>query len=602
MAKKLAPWFKGFLTAYAIRAVIDAPMKSEWYADKTEFITDSIYSLLGYYDFVFLLLWVVCALFFVFLSEKNKKTDIPLTVLSVVFACVLPAAQAMRDGHSLSVLFGSLVNLTKTILSVVGFFFFFKEGLGYLTLLIQKKNFLTKENNFYSKKPFLKSFIILESVYLLAVIFNFPGNLCYDTEGQILQVLGQMQWSTHHPLVSTLIIGLPVKYGMILTGSETIGIFIYMLLQITMLSAALSATVFVLAKRKLSSCWLTFVIFLYSFAPVYSNIASTAIKDVPFISALVGYFVCLVLLTEDRELFRNGKFMVVFVLLQMMTCLLRKNGFYVVILGGLIWCVSNIRAYGFKQFIKNVLGVFLIGAAAAMLVNTILAGALHANKGSMGEALSLPFQVTARYINYHYDELTDREIEAISAVLGDDMANIADRYNPYLSDPVKALYKKSAGTKELVNYLGVWTTMFFKHPGVYVDAFFEHTYGWYSPNITTATRYETEDDDFYIPEGIPAVLDKVMIFVYRFADRISLLGVVQNAGFYVWSFWYLTYLQKKNVLKQAGAVLWVSLLVCFIAPGFMEHTRYAFPIVMTMPFFFFFTVSQTKQENNVESR
>lgn len=591
MSKKIAPWIKGFLSAYSMRAVIGVALKAEWYSEKTEYYTSSVYELLGEYDFVFLLLWIACSVFFIYFAGKEMRHDKGICVLAALFAVFIPMGQVLKDLGSLAPLFGSFVNVIKTILSVIGFFLFFNETLAWITQYLQKKTFLGENEHFFSKKAFLKSFLILEAVYLLVVIINFPGNLCYDTEGQIMQVMGEAAYSTHHPLLSTFLVGLPVKFGTVVLGSANAGLFLYMIIQTVMFSAALGGTVAVLAKKGLSKQGLWTVQILYLITPIYSNIASTAVKDVPFISAFIGYFTCLVLLTDDSEKLYDKKFMAGFIGLQIATCLLRKNGYYVIGLTGILWCVFSLKKIGTKKFFRAILGMFVIGIVCANIVDSVWARALNANKGSTGEMFSLPFQITARYINDYYDELTDEEISAISGVLGNDMERIAERYNPELADAVKALYKTDASGSEISAYVQAWVKMFFKHPGVYFDGFFVHTYGWYCPNVSTSTRYETIEDDYMVPQGIWAITDKVLVFVYRFADRLSLLGVLQNAAFSVWCFWYLTYLQRKNkTIRLAGIPLWISFLICLIAPGFSEHTRYAFPILMTMPFFGSYTL------------
>lgn len=595
--KRLLPWIKGFLSAYGMRAVIDTALRPEWFAEKTEYYTESVYQLLGYYDFVFLLLWIVCSVFFIYMSGQKQVKDAGVCILSIVFAILVPVGQVLRDLGTVSPLFGSFVNLVKTILIVAGLFFFFMEAISWLTAFLQKKNFLTNNVGFFERGSFWKCFVILETVYLLAVLINFPGNMCYDTEGQMMQVLGEKAYSTHHPLVSTLLFGLPVLFGVKVLGSKVAGIFIYMLIQTAMLSTSLSFTVYVMSKKGIDRIILWIMTAIYAISPVYSNIASTAVKDVPFISAFVAYFVVLVLVNDDAEGLKNKRLFVLLVVFGMLTCLFRKNGYYVIVLTGIIWCILKLKELGIKEVIKASLGIFLLGTILAYIIDSSLAAVLHAEKGSAGEAFSLPFQITARYINEHFDELTDREITAISGVLDGDPEKIAGRYNPELADAVKALYITDASGKDIAEYVKVWVAMFFKHPGTYIDGFLAHTYGWYCPNVSTATRYETGEDDFLELHGIFAVTDKIMIFIYRFADRISLLGVLQNAGFAVWGFWYLTYLQRKNKkLRQCGIPLWVSFMICITAPGFMEHTRYAFPILMTMPFFFAYTLTGSEKE------
>ena len=601
MKAKIIPWLKGFLTAYAMRAVIETPLQAAWFEERTDYLTASVYALLGEYDFVFLFMWIACAVFFIYLDGCKRDNGKGIIALSAVFSLLIPIGQVLRDFGSLSAIYGSFVNVIITLLQILGFFLFFKEGLGFISLKFQKKNFLTDDTGFWGDKCFLKAFLILEAVYLIAVLLNFPGNLCYDTEGQMLQVLGETAYSTHHPLLVTLIMGLPVKLGETAFGSRGVGIFLYMLIQTLMLASALSFTVKKLSGTGLSKAVLWLVLGIYAAAPVYSNIASTAIKDVPFISAFIVYFVLLTELIRDKERLYSPAFMWRFVLFEALVSLTRKNGFYVVLLTGVVLWLVWAKGCGLKKSIVSACGLFIIATAAYLLISFGLKTALKAEDGHGGEAFSLPFQITARYINQHSDELTDKETVAIEAVLGD-VKTVAERYDPELADAVKALYIEDAGTGAVIEYFKVWISMFFKHPGTYIEGFLVHTYGWYCPNVTAEVRYETPEDDFYEPTGVFALTDKVMIFVYRFLDRISLLGALENAGFYVWLFWFVTYLQKnKKGLRLMGLPLWLSLLVCFASPAFMNHTRYGFPIIMTMPYFTALTCAlKTAAEDNTD--
>ena len=46
-----------------------------------------------------------------------------------------------------------------------------------------------------------------------------------------------------------------------------------------------------------------------------------------------------------------------------------------------------------------------------------------------------------------------------------------------------------------------------------------------------------------------------------------------------------------------GVYILTSLLICFAAPAFLEHARYGFPIIMVVPFVFFFTLVNKDKEN-----
>ena len=56
MKEKIISCIKGFLTAYALVTVFHAPLSIDAYETGLDFYIDSIYELLGAYDFKFLLI------------------------------------------------------------------------------------------------------------------------------------------------------------------------------------------------------------------------------------------------------------------------------------------------------------------------------------------------------------------------------------------------------------------------------------------------------------------------------------------------------------------------------------------------------------------
>jgi len=203
----------------------------------------------------------------------------------------------------------------------------------------------TKQEHFFSRHCFGKAFAILSIVYFIPVLISYPGTLCWDTYGQIEQVIGTMGFSTHHPLVHTLSVGKLVQLGRFLFGSYDVGLFLYMLIQVVMLAAALAATIRVLAKRNVSFKWLCSLLLLYCISPIYTNIVSVAIKDVPYCAFFIGYGICFFLLMETPSYVHNRKFVIIFVIMQLGTILMRNNGLVMVLLSGafaLIYLRKNI--------------------------------------------------------------------------------------------------------------------------------------------------------------------------------------------------------------------------------------------------------------------
>ncbi|MCQ2519455.1 MAG: DUF6020 family protein [Lachnospiraceae bacterium] len=599
MKKKLFPVLAGFLTAYAFRTSVNVPIQRVWYETTGDWALANVFELLGYYDFLFLLFWFVCGIFFMYMNETDTK-NLGMRILSGLFAVLLPAGQSLRDLGNVSSLFGSLVNIIKTLLIIAGFFLFFVYALNFLREKIQKKNFVTEVSHFFSKKPFLKSFLILMAVYGFVDLICYPGNLNADTIGQIYQVYGEMAWSQHHPLVSTLIVGGFVKLGDVLFHSQAVGLFLNTLFQSVLLSLGLAATIWALVKKKLCKEGVWIVLLLYIITPVYTNIASTSIKDVPFMGFVLGYVVMFTLLIDDVDLIRKPKFLIAFIALQVMVMLLRNNGLYMIAITGFVTWVIWLKRYDKKGKLLSLVGLFLGAAVLSIIIDSTVAGVLDAQKGSRTHMLSLPMQMMGRYYIEHTEDITPEEQEIVERVLGPIDKSLI-RYNPELADHIKCKFIDDCSNEDVLRFMGVWAKWFLRHPGTYIEATLVHTYGWYDPVVSAEKRYETPADDFLTPTGIFEVIDKGMVFIYRFLNRISLLGALENAGAATWAYMFIFALSDKENVKKyriLGIYMLVNLLICFASPAFLEHTRYGFPILFTVPFVFAYTLA-TKDRDSV---
>lgn len=599
-AALLTVFVKSFLTAYALSAVFHAPLNPSFYETKRDYVIASVYELLGTYDFKFILLLLLCFCFYRFVNSRmlSKYSSGKSSFgLASFFALCLLLGQSFHETGSWSYCFGSGINFVKFLLAFAGFCILFHALITLLFTYFDTHAFTDNREHFFTRHAFLKSFLIIFGSYSPFLLLSFPGNLCWDVIGQIEQVIGTGGYSTHHPLFHTLIVGGFVKAGQVLFHSYETGLFAYMLFQAALLAAALAATIAVLARRGARFSLQVCLLLIYCITPAYSNVASTALKDVPFCAFVIGYVICLTLLTERPELIKNIKFTLVFFLLQIGVVLFRNNGLYVVLLGGIGCFCFLFPKYGIRERILCFVSSFAGSILTAKLILFILVQVFAAAPGSKGEMLSIPFQQTARYLQVYREEISPEEQSAIEAVLGD-IDLVAGSYDPNISDPVKALFHKEASSGELLHYMKAWFQGFLKHPAVYFEAFFVHIYGWFTPSVSNSIRYEAAYDVIR-QGGLFPNAEKLLIFYYRFAGRFSLLGILENIGFAVWALFFLTFYQKKH--RQTAAIcaslpLWISLLICMASPCFFNHPRYAYPILFSLPFMYGFTLSQKQTD------
>lgn len=611
--KKLSVVLQAALIAFAVQMQYGAPLNRADYKSGMHYLYAQITDLLGEYSVSGLLIFLLALVFVGWMGQDTYKGLYKKGVLPYLFSFCLLVGQSYRQGGSFSGCFRDLFSAAGFLLAFAGYSLLFHYCIALFLGLYQRAAASgwhpAKAEAFLGDKSFRNVFLFLLILWVPVIVLGYPGNLCYDFLGQVEQGLGMTGYSAHHPLLHTLIAGGIIRLGRLLTGSADAGLFLYTLLQAAALAAALAGTAERLAKRGAAYPLRVAAVCVYGLAPVYSNIASTAIKDVPFMAAVIWYLLLLEeLVTEvirktgsreegmQREGSREeeipgkvsgrrlsgagsrvwwGKL----VLAQVLVGLLRNNGIYMVVLTGII-----LAAVYRKKLL--LLCTAVLPLVLCLGGNAALSAGLSAEKGSMGEMLSIPFQQTARYLQLYGRELSAEEREAIDDVLTDaDL--VAASYDPDIADPVKALYRKDSGGEKLLSYFKVWAAGFFKHPMVYLDAFFAHVYGWFDPGAVNSIRYEAESDLFRQGGLIPG-MDKVLLFVYRFAGYVPFLAVLENVGVYTWLLFILAGVALREKLKRGILLvpLFVSLLICMAAPCFYLHPRYAFPIMFPIPFLY----------------
>ncbi len=554
---------------------------------KAEKITDLVYDIIGNYSFIAIVLFAAFIVFFTFTS-KSAHDGKQYMGLSIFFALSLLVGKSFAETNSFAYCFGSISNFMLFIVSLAGYTCLFAELIPLFINAYKKLIVSEKACNL----TLGKSFAIIMAFWLPAIFLSFPGNLCYDVLGEIGMALGDVPITSHHPLLHILLVGFFVKFGELI-GNVSIGLFAYILFQSTMLALSLAGTIAWLKKEEACSDTMLLVILgIYCISPMYSNMASTAIKDVPFMAAVVWYVVLLAEIAFHRERIKERKFVAMFLVVSVLTCLLRNNGLYMVALSGVIITVAWWKNADRPVRIRLTLLLIVLPIVFSKLIDGGLMVATKADKGSAIEALSVPLQQSARYLQLYKDELTDEEITVYNNTFVD-YREAAAAYNPDLADPVKtfAYYGKEKGTLSLSSYLPIWFKDFFKHPVAYFEAFFAHIYGWFDPAIANAPRYEVEESVFGMGLSVP---QKIVLFYYRFAERITPLNMLQNVGIYTWLLFILLRILKdenKNI-RCLTAPLVVSLLICMASPCFYGHPRYAFPYMFTLPFYYGFALKK----------
>ena len=116
------------------------------------------------------------------------------------------------------------------------------------------------------------------------------------------------------------------------------------------------------------------------------------------------------LLIDHKRLLSKKRKLVQFIVLSILLCLVRHNGFYVAVVtmvGLIIFCKGN----------RKKCTVLLIGLVAFWQIYNAVLPRVGIIPGGKQEMLSIPFQQTARYVKEHGKEVTKEEKMTINKVL-----------------------------------------------------------------------------------------------------------------------------------------------------------------------------------------
>ena len=471
----------------------------------------------------------------------------------------------------------------------------------------------------FDRKPFFIPFCAF-IVAWLPYIVSFRGRPGWDFCSQVEMFFGNIPFTNHHPVFSTVCYGLVMKICCDL-GFDRAGIPLFALFQTLSMAAMLS--LILVSLKRIPHIARFVILAVFAFSPGIALFSVCVCKDLAYALFFALFTLSVYFIIRDKTL--SPKKLAFFVIVSVMCVLLRNNGFHVLapsvillffvkgiskkqtaaVLGAV--CLTYIAMH---NIIQPALGIPESSIRAA-IVKT--AQRKTTPKESTREILSMPFQQTARYIIAHGEEITPEEKNTIDKVLVYD--KIAERYNPIVSDPVKNLYLQRNPSKEdLLNYSRLWFTHMRKHPMTYAAAAINNTYGYFypaKPGKIGARLYPVTEQRlrklYYCEEtvkwlGLPDnAYTRKLAKLRNVCLRTPILKFFTDIPFFTWlmiiACFYMIK-REKYVYLPAVIPCLLTLLVCLVSPVNGE-LRYALPYMFCAPFFIglCFLLNEENHEN-----
>ena len=525
------------------------------------------------------------------LSSPPEKKELPLLVPSVLFSLgriigfsydrFNSYTLIMKNGIRLLMASGAVLSLSILAFSVFLILFRFLSQSSTDILISRSKSSL-----------FFIYFLILFAGSLPYLYIYYPGLNIFDTHDQILQFFGYPSYigdgqylSDHHPVLLTVIYGLFIRFGLFL-GSANLGQLLYSIVSLVLLSAVLSWTFLSFTTLGLSWKIPLFTSIFWALWPVPALYAFNMCKDVTVAPFLLLYaHQMLHIWQTDGKWIKNTRNCLFLFLVLLIMMMMRKSAFYAILLAGLCLLIS------YKSCRKKMLIVYGSALLSFIFYSSLLLPALHVLPGESREMLSVPFQMTARYLNTYPEDVTPEEKEALSQVL--DMESISS-YDPRLSDPIKDSSKDTLSFSTFRSYIKAWFSMGIRHPGVYLDAFLNLTYGYFYPsgsNTIVCVTLSSPDRDSLVFEQNPS-LDETRLslfnLIYYTLRRLPGIGMLFYVDTITWAFLLLFI----SLYIMAG-VKAASPFVYFLAYGLIAllspksgEIRYILPMFYALPVLF----------------
>ncbi len=435
---------------------------------------------------------------------------------------------------------------------------------------------------YISRAGLIRDWLIIFACWMPVFLAEYPGFFVYDAVDEYTAVATR-HFTTHHPLVHTLLLGGSVRAGEVFFGDANTGIAAFILVQMIALSFVFAWVISQIGRRG----YRVFATVWYGLFPTVVMFALCSVKDTLCAAAVLLSVVLTVrVLSKSQRRTANPACLAVSLLVMM---LMRHNAVYAYIIfacaaGSYLAAVTSgsiLRRITPAVCMAGLLLVYLI-------ISSALAFAFDADASEHQEMLTVPIQQLARTWSVYSDEMSPEELETLYEILPE---TTLTHYTPELSDPVKIGFDNAAYEQDPGRYRRLWFDLFKKHPLSYINAWLDTSYGYYYPYATvnvyeghqTFTYTYTESSYFGYEVEYPGVRHSLIPVIDRFYRWLSLDDDIQRipviarffsmgAMFWVYAFGTALNIYRRDHIRLIAYLLpmsiWATLL---LGPTFLPR-------------------------------
>jgi len=467
------------------------------------------------------------------------------------------------------------------------------------------------------RRLFLHIWGILIVCWLPYALIRYPAGFEWDGQHQIDQFITRTM-TDHWPPASTAYMGGVTWIGYHLFGTYDAGVFLYVIIQLLAGSAVFAFAAVTMRQLSVNLLWVRLSVLLYALVPVYPGINTSVIKDSAFSCTVLLFTVLLsryfflkplkkpsekpsassaaaTACLADSVQSSHAKFVETasLAVTAFLMTILRNNGIFIILfllISLLIgFLVRRNARFGRLTVVLTLICVLYAG------YQTWLLPRLGVQHEFNVDVFSVPLQQTARFVKNHPDDVTAQEQRELDDVLP--YHDLGKEYRADNADPVKGSWKGEGSRDSRLKFLRVWSTLGWRHPGTYLDAWLGTNTGFFYPDVksdvidTMSGIYTIQWDDTTVsytsPEKLRSAKDALKAYV-RVLESMPFAFPLVNTAIQIYIcialFFHAAY-------KKSGKILLLMMVpvsvipVCLAGPTFVHNGyRYAMPIVFTTIF------------------
>lgn len=541
-------------------------------------------------------------LMFMMIYIESKITKIKITkigyliclcfVLSTIWLC----GENFRIDNTLNNIFCSSGQIVKSVIYMQGgMWFLFNAGKLIWAVSEQSVSGNIKTIYVNSKNRYLFWVLLIVAFWVPGIIISYPATACYDAWKELAEYFGYSSFTSHHPPFFTILIGNIVTLGKTI-GNTNVGLFLISVFQSTVGVFVTAYMLFTMRKVKVQN-WLENVSILFLILCPYFNAYNvTIIKDTlysyGFLLFMIEIFYLVYYDKNTIEIKKHSILLSISIIIMMLT---RHNGKFVVYITFFAFGIWWIRKY--KNSLKKdcvYLISWFVPILIAMVISCVIIRVYHVEEvqgENIKESFSALFQQTARDVKENEADITENERYIIDKILIYD--ELAERYDPKISDPVKATFRYEVTNAEVKEYIRVWGARLLKHPLTYIQATMNQNYYLLYPFTENIVIYDT----IYV-EAFKDVIDDLgasnnMTFeelngirasAYRLLHVLPITGLMSCIAFYNIIMLFILLFAACNKewdMFMIAVPILISDIIVLASP--VVSPRYTFPVIYAMP-------------------